>query len=168
MGMVQNQSMVLHGRLNTEVFMVHLCGSEELNEQTTTQACQFVHFYKEKIGVKDQCRDHRLFQLIVHLCRLWRLLVVGRLGFLHQRHGVGQGRVGVPGPVLEVSSRSASFGPILSLRSMTSSWKTMGSMFLHSCIRMNQSPNQNFFMMTAMSFLLDDLERHRRPGSGST
>ena len=77
-------------------------------------------------------------------------LQVGGLGLLQQL----QGWVGVTVPrdwitgtgmystTQYLASRlSALLTSILSRRSETKSWKTMGSMFLHSCIRMNQSPN---------------------------
>ena len=57
-----------------------------------------------------------------------------------------------------ISKLSSLTGSILSLRSVTKSWNTLGFMFLQSCINMNQSPNHNFSITIATSFLLLDFD----------
>merc|ERR1719204_2291358 len=59
----------------------------------------------------------------------------------------------------ELQEGACPTGSNFSFKSRTSSWKTTGSMFLHSCIRMNQSPNQSLSITTAISTQLELLAR---------
>merc|ERR1719204_2493953 len=55
----------------------------------------------------------------------------------------------------ELQEGACPTGSNFSFKSRTSSWKTTGSMFLQSCIRMNQSPNQSLSITTAISTQLE-------------